>query len=76
MKQILFYILFTILSASLFAQEDTDIYNDVKKTTDKEIVTILGNKKLSFGGYGAFSVNYSQIDKKDALLIGGEEVGL
>ncbi len=52
-----------IISASLFAQESTDEMRTLfKKSPDK---------KMSNGGYGSFSIGYTQIDSKDALQLGG-----
>ena len=38
---------------------------------NNEFKTLFGDKNISHGGYGAVSVNYSQIDGKDAIVIGG-----
>jgi len=38
---------------------------------DREISTIFGDRHISHGGYGAITINYSQIDDKDGVVIGG-----
>jgi hypothetical protein len=38
---------------------------------NNEFKTLFGDKQISHGGYGAVSVNYSQIDGKDAIVMGG-----
>jgi hypothetical protein len=38
---------------------------------DREINTIFGDGRISHGGYGAISIAYSQINGKDALVMGG-----
>lgn len=37
---------------------------------DNEFRTLFGNQHISHGGYGALTINYSQIDAKDAIQIG------
>ena len=36
-----------------------------------EFKTLFGDRQISHGGYGAVTVNYSHIDGKDAILLGG-----
>lgn len=44
-------------------------------TSSQEYRTLFGNEETSHGGYGGLSVNFSQIDGKDALLVEPEVVG-
>lgn len=65
-KAILILGILAITAAGLFAQtEGSD------KSEDKEIKTLLG-ENVSHGGYGAIMVNYTVIDDKDAILVGGK----
>ena len=57
-----------ILAATLFAQDDSNEMRTLfKKSPDK---------KMDNGGYGSFSIGYSQIDNKDALILGGRAAWL
>ena len=38
---------------------------------NEEFKTLFGDGNISHGGYGAVSINYSQIDGKDAIMMGG-----
>ena len=38
--------------------------------SNNEFKTLFGDRNVSHGGYGAMTVNYSQIDGKDAILMG------
>ena len=69
MKRLTILLVSVLICLGTYAQIDEE-YNYPEKQ-DKEIVTILGNKKVSHGGYGAVSVNYGLIDDKDAIIIGG-----
>jgi hypothetical protein len=62
---ILLFFAVALIAGNTFAQK-----NDSLKKSD-EIKTIFGNKKVSHGGYGAFTIGYSQIDNKDAFITGG-----
>jgi len=43
-----------------------------QETTQGEMRTIFGNnEKITHGGYGALLINYSQINDRDAVLVGG-----
>lgn len=44
-----------------------------QERTTEDIQTIFGNddNKISHGGYGAFSVGYTQIDGQDVMTLGG-----
>ena len=41
-----------------------------QENNENEFKTLFGDKNVSHGGYGAISFNYSQIDGKDAMLMG------
>lgn len=56
-------VLALIVAFSLNAQDSDEMKTLFTKSSS-------GNK-ISHGGYGSFSVGYSQVDKKDALQIGG-----
>ncbi|MEN8115924.1 MAG: hypothetical protein ABFS16_03035 [Bacteroidota bacterium] len=60
MKKITIVLTLILSAAITFAQDD--YYND-------EVQTIFSKRK-SNGGYGAFSMGYSQIDGRDALVTG------
>jgi hypothetical protein len=62
---ILFFFAIAVIAGDTSAQK-----NDSLKKND-EIKTIFGSKKVSHGGYGAFTIGYSQIDGKDAFYTGG-----
>ncbi len=66
MKRILVVLLIAGFGITAFSQED-------QKTEKKsqEFQTIFGSDDITHGGYGAVSINYSQIDGADALLVGG-----
>jgi hypothetical protein len=53
----------SLLIPSLNAQNETDYSND-------EFKTLFGDGNVSHGGYGALTINYSQIDGKDAMVMG------
>ncbi|HYQ58302.1 MAG TPA: hypothetical protein VEP89_13255 [Draconibacterium sp.] len=55
-------ILAVLLMAAGFASAQDDYYND-------EVQTIFSNHK-SNGGYGAFTLGYTQIDGRDAMVAG------
>ncbi|MFK5856444.1 MAG: hypothetical protein QM503_09965 [Bacteroidota bacterium] len=56
-------IVFAILvSFSAIAQEDDEMKTLFKRSS---------SEKMSNGGYGSFSIGYSQVDSKDALQLGG-----
>lgn len=52
-------------------EEETKERKKEKKEKSDEMQTLFGRVD-SYGGYGAISLNYSQIDNADALLIGGK----
>lgn len=51
-----------LLAVGLLAQEENQ--------NETEYKTLFGGDKTTHGGYGGISVNYSQIDGKDAILVG------
>ena len=53
-----------LLCSSLFSQE----YDSTKKNS--EFQTLFGNEKHN-GAYGAFTIGYSEIDDKQAVIFGG-----
>ena len=55
-----------LLGFSAIGQEE-NVENEEMKTLFKQSTT----DKISSGGYGSFSIGYSQIDSKDALQFGG-----
>lgn len=62
MKKVIFAVLFFAVALSTFAQEKTD---------KPQMKTIFGNNdRIKHGGYGGIMINYSQIDDKDAILVG------
>jgi hypothetical protein len=64
MKKSIAIVLFTVFSVSLMAQETMRVSAD----DDQEIKTIFKKEKRD-GFYGAVSVGYSPIDKKDGLTL-------
>ena len=54
----------TILILSPVFGQDEGFYGD------DDVKTLFGNGYVSHGGYGSFSVGYSEIDAKDALTMG------
>ena len=63
----IFTLLIAFLSVvSLQAQEGDEEMKMLFKKKDKS-----GNEKMANGGYGSFSIGYTQIDNKDAMLLGG-----
>ncbi len=73
-KKLIFISLFTLASFVTFAQlnDSTEFIknDDGKKKQQEELRTLFGSD-ISHGGYLAASTNYSLIDGKDALAIGG-----
>lgn len=59
MKRTTLIMALILISISAFAQEEN------------EIKTLLGGGITSHGGYGGLSVAYSNIDERDAILVGG-----
>jgi hypothetical protein len=67
-------ILILLISFSMLniisAQENGDSVFE-KKQKQKEINTLFGDEYVSNGGYGAFTIGYSEIENLDAIIIGG-----
>lgn len=62
MKKVIFAVMFFAVALSTFAQEITD---------KPQMKTLFGNNdRIKHGGYGGILINYSQIDGKDAVLVG------
>jgi len=61
MKKLVIIVLSVIFATSIFAQDDK---------SEQEYKTLFGGERTTHGGYGGLSINYSQIDGKDAMLIG------
>ena len=61
MKTNFLIVLLTAISLMGYTQ-DSDTQGDYK--------TLFGGDQITHGGYGGLSVNYSQIDGEDALLVG------
>lgn len=61
MKKYAILVLSLFFATVLFAQEDEN---------NKEYKTLFGNGEASHGGYGGISFNYSQIEGRDAMLVG------
>jgi hypothetical protein len=53
---------------NLYAQESEDLVFEKKQT---EIKTLFGDENVSSGGYGAFTLGYTEIENLNAILIGG-----
>ncbi len=73
-KTILLFATITLIVGNSFAQNSKKSYLSADRDSAKqkdEIKTIFGNKKISNGGYGAFTIGYSLIDEKDAFITGG-----
>ncbi|NTW32681.1 MAG: hypothetical protein HGB12_08665 [Bacteroidetes bacterium] len=68
MKKTILTLVAVAMLAGVSVAQDTK-KDSVKK--DDGIKTIFGNKKISHGGYGAFTISYSPIDGKDAFITGG-----
>jgi len=72
-KIILLSILAAFVATNISAQDDEDsnVNRREKKEKNDEIQTIFG-KVDSYGGYGAITMGYTQINDADALIIGGK----
>ncbi len=64
MRQTAIFTVVFLLSIGLFAQEENK--------NEQEYKTLFGNENIVHGGYGGFSINYSQIDGQDAILAGAK----
>jgi len=76
-KHIIFAsLLLFAFSFPVIGQEQVSIGKPVEekpRVEEPKMQTLFGNKsgKVDHGGYGAFTVGYTQIDGKDAILSGG-----
>jgi len=66
MKRLAILFILTIFIGPAFGQDNGGFYDD-----DDDVITLFGHGDISHGGYGSFSIGYSQIDNKDALTMGG-----
>ena len=65
----IFTLLIAVISVfSLRAQEGDE---EMKMLFNKKEKSQSENKKMANGGYGSFSIGYTQIDGKDAIVLGG-----
>jgi hypothetical protein len=78
-KNVILAALIIIISSAAFSQEPDSLKNNTrskennepkKHSEEREFQTLLGHNRPG-GGYGSFSMGYSVIDKKDAVLFGG-----
>lgn len=65
----IFTLLLAFFSVIYLQAQDGD--EEMKMLFKKKDKTGSENQKMANGGYGSFSVGYTQIDGKDAILIGG-----
>ncbi len=63
MKRTVFLFLVVIFGITANAQDDNSVQRN-------EYRTLFGGNRITSGGYGGLSINYSQLDGRDALLIG------
>jgi len=62
MKKAILFIVFLFIGIITFSQNENG----------RQIQTLVGNQRISSGGYGAVSFYYSKISGEDVLLIGGK----
>ncbi len=65
MKKLAMFLGIVAFALSAYAQQDDEFAND----RSGEIQTLMGNNN-KVGGYGAISMQYSQIDDRDAFVFG------
>jgi len=65
MKRLAILLMMTISISPVFSQDNGGFYDD-----DDDVKTLFGDGYISHGGYGSFSIGYSEIDRKDALTMG------
>lgn len=71
MKNLKVYtIVFFLLTGLTYVKAQVDDDNDYKRSSDDEMVTLIGNSD-HIGGYGAFSIRYFNIDDRDGIMFGG-----
>ncbi len=63
MKKIILILVAAIIGFAGYTQDDNN-------RNQQDYRTIFGGNHITHGGYGALAINYSQVDKKDALLVG------
>ena len=68
MKRIITLIMIIQLVNPLFAQEETEKDDRVKRD---EVKTLFGDQYVAHGGYGSFTIGYSEINGMDAIVMGG-----
>lgn len=64
MKKTLVLLSALLFGVAVFAQ------NTQQTDSRQEYQTLFGGSKLTHGGYGGIAINYSQLDNRDALLVG------
>jgi hypothetical protein len=64
MKKLIFFLAIIFLAIPAFAQDD-----EPKTSKDGEIQTLMG-KNNSVGGYGALTIQYTEIEDRDAFVFG------
>jgi hypothetical protein len=75
-KAIILMISASLLIPALNAQEELLQEEEAQSNpqeydySNDEFKTLFGDRHVSHGGYGAFTINYSQIDGKDAMVMG------
>jgi len=67
MKTLTYSILAILISINICYSQSEE---EKQKIKDDEIKTIFGRTRTN-GGYGAFSITYSEIDRKNAIQFGG-----
>lgn len=70
-KSINLFIAALFLSLSTFAQTEQDNNNSGEDQIEYRTLFKENNKAVTHGGYGAFSMGYTEIDNKSALQFGG-----
>ncbi len=58
----LIFVVSLLVSGTIIAQDDSEM---------RTLFTNNSTQKMSHGGYGSFNIGYTQIDGKDAMVIGG-----
>jgi len=64
-------VLLTLAMSSLMAQEDETKQEQRKTQRDPGQVQTLFDPRAGSGGYGALTIGFTQIDGRDAILMGG-----
>jgi hypothetical protein len=63
MKKAIALMIYISMAVPALKAQETDYAND-------EFKTLFGDRNVSYGGYGALTINYSQIHSMDAIVIG------